>query len=354
MSRATAALALALAGAVLALAGCGGGRMTLEAEFADARTLAERGKVTLSDVRVGRVTDVELDRESLVARVTMEVEDDLDLPRRVSARLRKTSLLGEHYVELVPHDDAGGTFDPDRVITDTRVASDLETLMGRAGELVAVLAGDRLARAIDAGATGLGGRGPQLDRALDHTGAIARRYDERTAELTAVLDDLERLLSVTAAESDTHADAVAALAEATEVLRAEDDRLVDALARLGDLSAELGALAADHRADLDDALLNLQAVTGAIAERRDDLDEMWGELAGHNEVILDGVNLEQAQVFLDMLVCGSNDEPGHPVRGCDDVPQGRSRPPRGEPQPPPEPELDPRPDPSGEPEEGER
>lgn len=339
MTARTATLLLALlAGSVLALAGCGDdGRMELRARFDDAKTLPEQGKVTVADVTVGTVTDVELDRDELAAIVTMRVDDDLALPAQVTARLRKTSLLGEHFVELVPHDEAGGRLDPDRLITDTRVESDLETLVARAGELVTVVAGDTIARAIDAGATGLGGRGDQLDAILDDAGAIAGAYDDRSEDLVAIIDDLEALLATTAPEADRHAEAVDELSAATDVLRAEDDRLIDALVALGDLSAELGGLVSDHRRDLDDTLLNVQAITAEVVANRDDLDRLWAELAGHNEVILDGVNLEQTQVFLDLLICGLNDEPGDPVRGCDEAPQSIQRPAEGQRRPPAEP-----------------
>jgi ABC-type transporter Mla subunit MlaD len=39
----------------------------------------------------------------------------------VAARLRKTNVLGERFIELVPDRDSGGRFDPDTIITETRL-----------------------------------------------------------------------------------------------------------------------------------------------------------------------------------------------------------------------------------------
>ena len=50
------------------------------------------------------------------------------------------------------------------------------------------------------------------------------------------------------------------------------------------------------------------------------------EIAKHNFNTIRGVNAEHAQILLDFIVCGINDDPGEPVRGCENPPQGQPRP----------------------------
>ena len=74
--------------------------ITVTAQFADVLDLVPKSTVKVNDVTVGKVTDVDLDGYTAV--VTMELQNDVDLPDNAVAQLRQTSLLGEKFVDLAP------------------------------------------------------------------------------------------------------------------------------------------------------------------------------------------------------------------------------------------------------------
>ncbi|WP_300578039.1 MCE family protein [uncultured Nocardioides sp.] len=79
--------------------------ITVTAMFADVLDLVPKSTVKINDITVGAVTDVDLD--GYTALVTMELQNDVDLPDDAVARLRQTSLLGEKFVELDAPADGG-------------------------------------------------------------------------------------------------------------------------------------------------------------------------------------------------------------------------------------------------------
>ncbi|MCT8469510.1 outer membrane lipid asymmetry maintenance protein MlaD [Chromohalobacter japonicus] len=103
---------------------------TLEANFANIGGLKSGSRVAMAGVTIGRVSDVELDPEWLDARVTMELEEDLEgkISRDSTASILTSGLLGEQYVGL----SVGG--DPEMLeegdtIRDTQQALVLEQLI---------------------------------------------------------------------------------------------------------------------------------------------------------------------------------------------------------------------------------
>ncbi|GAB3340354.1 outer membrane lipid asymmetry maintenance protein MlaD [Chromohalobacter beijerinckii] len=103
---------------------------TLQANFANIGGLKSGSRVAMAGVTIGRVSDVELDPEWLDARVTMELEEDLEgkISRDSTASILTSGLLGEQYVGL----SVGG--DPEMLkegdtIRDTQQALVLEQLI---------------------------------------------------------------------------------------------------------------------------------------------------------------------------------------------------------------------------------
>lgn len=324
-------LAAAITVAALALAGCAGDDRELVVIFDDVLDLAPRSAVKIADVQVGTIRRITLD-EDLAGRVELVVTADVDLPERVSARLRKTSLLGERFVELVPDDASGGSIEWGSTITETEVVADFEELVGSGSTLLAAVAADDLAAGIEAGAIGLGGRGETLDATLANLDLIVHTYTEHADDLLAAIDGFESFLADVGPESALHGEALTEVRRAVRALSEEDERLLDALADMRSLSRTGTDIITTHRDRMDATLADLTAITGELTRRRADLERLLPELTMHNRNAWSGVNNESAQIFADMLFCGWNETPGHPVRDCNNPPQGTPRPPVGEPQ----------------------
>lgn len=79
------------------------------AKFANLGGLKVRAPVTMAGVTIGRVTDIRLDKETLMAVVTIEVKEKYDyIPYDSSASILTAGLLGEKYIGIVP----GAALDP--------------------------------------------------------------------------------------------------------------------------------------------------------------------------------------------------------------------------------------------------
>lgn len=326
-------LLLLAAAAAFALAACADGEgLVVRAEFDDVVDLATRSHAKIADVSVGVITDIEL-TEDHRALVTMRLDEDVELPTEVRAQLRKTNVLGERFVELIPDPQGGGTFESGTVITDTRSVPELEEVVFAGSDLLAAVAADRIAVALEAGAEGLGGRGETLNNLLDGLTEVVSTYDANSEDLVRLVDSLEAFLADVGPEAALHGRALEELAQATRVLEQEDERLLDTLEDVRALSRTGTDIIRTHRTRIDRFFTQLDAVLAEVTAREEDLEALLPDLAMHNRHTFRGVNAEFAQVVLDFIVCGVNDEPGNPVRDCGETaPSGRERPEPREPQ----------------------
>lgn len=108
----------------------GGETHTLKAEFDDVAGLRVRGKVSMAGVTIGRVADIEVDKDYGRAIVEMEIQDEAwPLPIDTGARILTEGVLGARYVGLSPGGDTI-MLEEGEFITDTQGALVLENLIG--------------------------------------------------------------------------------------------------------------------------------------------------------------------------------------------------------------------------------
>lgn len=317
---------------LLATACTGTEPTVVNAAFDDVADLTTNAAVKLADVAIGTVAEIELDAD-MRAVVRMEVDPDIALPSRMMASLRKTSVLGERYIELRPIEGGSGTWLSGGTVERTEVVPELEEVVATSTDLLIAVSTDTLAGAIRAGAEGLGGRGQTLGQIIDDLEQVTSTYNANSADLVRLLDGLDGFLADVGPAADLHGRALAESEQFVRVLAEEDDRLIDTLTDLRDLADTGTDIITTHRQRIDDFVVRLEGITDEIVapERLPALDTFFINLAQHNFATIRGVNQEHAQVVLDFIVCGVNDEPGDPVRSCTEPPQGRPRP---EPRPP--------------------
>lgn len=324
-------LAALLAALAVIASGCGGAEpIVAKAVFDDVVDLTSGHAVKLADVPIGSVEGIELTEDNQ-ALVTMNIDADIELPSGVSARLRKTNVLGERFVELVVETDSGGTFESGTTITDTTTVPELEEVVGTGTELIMAVAADTLAGAIEAGAEGMDGRGDTLGQVLTDLNTLVGTYDENSEDLVRLVEGFEDFLDDAGPAADVHGRALEEFARFTRTLQEEDERLVDTLTDVRRLANTGTDIITTHRGRFDAFFTRFDRLTGEVVARDDDLDELFRNVYLHNHNTIRGVNAELAQVFFDFIVCGVNDEPGDPVRACDDPPQGKPAP---QPRPP--------------------
>jgi len=101
------------------------------AKFDNIGGLNVKAPVTMAGVRVGRVTDISVDREDYVAVVTMDLAAEYDnLPKDTAASILTSGLLGSQFVGLEPGGDEKMLAEGDE-ITLTQSALQLEELISQ-------------------------------------------------------------------------------------------------------------------------------------------------------------------------------------------------------------------------------
>ncbi len=103
----------------------------LEARFENIGSLKVRSAVSLAGVRIGRVSEIQVDPETYQARVVMTIDGRYrNLPADTGATILTAGLLGEQYVGLEPGGAEEYLKDGDRIKV-TQSAMVLEKLIGR-------------------------------------------------------------------------------------------------------------------------------------------------------------------------------------------------------------------------------
>ncbi|MCF6753695.1 outer membrane lipid asymmetry maintenance protein MlaD [Stutzerimonas degradans] len=101
------------------------------AYFDNIAGLTVRSKVTMAGVTIGKVTAIDLDRDSFTGRVTMEIQQDVDMvPVDSTASILTAGLLGEKYIGISVGGDEEALGDGD-TISDTQSSLVLEDLIGK-------------------------------------------------------------------------------------------------------------------------------------------------------------------------------------------------------------------------------
>ena len=100
------------------------------ADFSGIGGLSIGDDVQISGVKVGSVTGVELDAETYLARVRMNIEPSIELPEDTAALISSESLLGGKYMALEPgaSEDMIG---PGGRVPYTQAPQNLEQLLGQ-------------------------------------------------------------------------------------------------------------------------------------------------------------------------------------------------------------------------------
>ena len=103
----------------------------ITAEFGGIGGLNVGDDVRISGIKIGKVTDTNLNTQTFGATVTLSIDPSISLPADSAARIAASSLLGGNHVEILPgfEDDmipSGG------MIYDTRDPVNLTDLLGKA------------------------------------------------------------------------------------------------------------------------------------------------------------------------------------------------------------------------------
>lgn len=257
------------------------GGLTLTATFDDVQSLVAGHSVQVSDVRVGSVTDIRL--EGYRSKVTISLQDGNRIPEGTSAIVAKTSILGENYVELELPEGRDMTTGPfmrnGSSIAVTSVEPDIEQVTERAGPLIDALGAQDVNAILDAAATGIGGKGKDLNQLLRQVTEATTVYAESRQDLARTIDGLAELGGELAKGTKELERLPGTLADATTRLNHGRRHVKKTLRELTALAREVNdTLYPRHEARLRTLLRDLNAVTVSAVRGKEDLKVLVGRL----------------------------------------------------------------------------
>jgi phospholipid/cholesterol/gamma-HCH transport system substrate-binding protein len=316
---------LVLAGLGTGLSSCGGDddRMVVSTTFDDVSDLADGAPVHLADVQIGTVRSIRLDDDHRRAEVEMSIRESAEVPANVIARVRRTSPLGEKFIELQPQGDVAAeqaVLEDGAVIGTSEVVPDLEQLVGSGTDFFAALGAGELAVLLDESAEGFGGQGSRIESVLLDLGTVTEGFAAHTTEINTLITSIDQLASDTGPAAQAHGEALFNLSETVDLLDDDSEELLDLLASLAALSEEGNDILTAHLADIELQIDGLRSLTRAVATEQDSLASILTDAQGHNAALRDGVRDFFAQVLNDFVICGvpgGGDTPGNALSSCD-------------------------------------
>ncbi|HMC21789.1 MAG TPA: MlaD family protein [Thermoanaerobaculia bacterium] len=232
------------------------GTKTVVAIFDSVAGLDNKSKVRVAGVPVGTVTDIELRKEDGKAKVTMEIDRDVQLHSGAFARVVNLGLLGEKYIEIVPGPVNAPVFPEEQAVV---LRGNQPASIDDVTNQISAIATD--VKAITESLRTVMG-GPQGEQRLQEIVANVQ-------EITAQVRDL-----VTANRSNVDA----TLANAREVsaqLRTSIPRLSESIEKMANsLNGTLG----ENRQDLHLVVENLRKLSTDLKTTTENLNSITGQV----------------------------------------------------------------------------
>jgi phospholipid/cholesterol/gamma-HCH transport system substrate-binding protein len=284
-----------------------------KALFSEAGGIAEGNDVTVSGIKVGTVSAVELDNGD--ALVSFTVGSKYSLGSDTTAHIRTGTLLGERVLSL---ESAGsGTLKPNTVIPISRTSSPY-SLTDAVSELTANTAAtntDALNQSLDTLASTLDQIAPQLGPTFDGLSRLSRSLNNRNdslAELLKTAGDVTGILSQRSQQVNT---LILSGGDLLAVLNERRQAIVSLLANTSAVSRQLTGLVADNEAKLAPTLDKLNHLNQMLEKNADNLAKALTGLSKYEltqgEIVANGAyynalvpNISPAQIlqpFLDYV-----------------------------------------------------
>lgn len=275
-----------------------GGGTTYSAEFSEAAGLVPSNEVRVAGVKVGKVTDVELDGDKV--RVSFRVKDAW-VGDRTTAVIRIKTLLGQKFLALDPQ--GSQPLDPGDPIPRERTLSpyDVQEAFNGLADTVGRIDTKQLADSFQVLSETFQGSAESVRGALDGLSALSKTISSRDEQLAQLLANTNQ---ITKTLSDRNEQFEKLLADGNLLLgelRKRRDAISALLNGTRRLSQELSGLVADNSAQLRPALEQLDRVTTMLQRNQDSLDRSLSLMGPFFRVFANTLGNGR---WFDVYICG--------------------------------------------------
>ncbi len=260
---------------------------TYHGYFADAGGIMSGNDVTVSGIRVGKVTKVALAGAS--AKVSFTVDRKVRVGDQSLAAIRTDTVLGEKALSITPGGAGSVTEIP---LERTRAPYTLNNALQDLGGNVRDLDKPRFEEALAVLTESMREATPQLRGALDGVAALSRSINRRDEALGQLLTHAK---SVTGVLNQRAAQVNRLVLDGNQLFAALDERRQALGALIGgieDVSQQLSGFVADNQTQIGPTLKKLNLVLDNMIERKDRiagaLDRLPGYATTLGEVVASG------------------------------------------------------------------
>ncbi|MBM9460944.1 MCE family protein [Nocardioides sp. zg-536] len=248
-----------------------GGGDTYYATFSEAGGLKVNDEVRIAGVRVGKVTEMGLDGDSV--KVAFKIRTAAKLGEGTRADIKVKTILGSMYLALTPAGDgelaAGATISLERTSSPFDVVDAFEGLAQTSEDINT----DQLAASLTTLADLTRNTPEEFRAALDGVSALSKVVASRDEEINSLLKNLNRVSTVLDSRDE---EIVALMADADSLFKAlvlrkaQIHRLLESTSTL---STKLTSLVRETDDDLKPALDHLDSVLQVIKKNEDNVEE---------------------------------------------------------------------------------
>ncbi|MDT5340450.1 MAG: phospholipid/cholesterol/gamma-HCH transport system substrate-binding protein [Mycobacterium sp.] len=170
-------------------AAVGIGAYHVTANFKAGGGLYENANVTYRGVTIGRVEQVGLDDNGVVA--SMRLNTDTEVPDNVTATVKSVSAVGEQYIDLVPPKDPSKALLRDGAnigVDRTAVGQDIAALLTQAESLVNSIGDARVQDLLRETFKAFNGSGPELARMIQSSRLLIDEANNNYGQISQLID----------------------------------------------------------------------------------------------------------------------------------------------------------------------
>ena len=244
-----------------------------QAIFSDATSVVEGDDVRIAGVRVGSVTEVELEGRDL-AKVSFEVDASVPLTQGTLAQIRYRNLIGQRYIALNPGVGSAAPLEDDDTIPLERTAPalDLTVLFQGFRPLFEALSPDDVNQLAFEIIQVLQGEGGTVENLLARTSSLTQELANRDQLIGDTIDNLNSVLTTFGAKDEELSETITTLQRFATGLKNDRRAILGSLGAVSELAVETADLVSDARPALTEDIRQLRRLAGNLAINQAVLD----------------------------------------------------------------------------------
>ena len=250
----------------------------MEGVFSDASGLRAGDDVKVAGVKVGRVTDIDVDRDAGAVTVEWVVDEGIEIRDGAGAEIALSSLLGAKEIRILdPMDgDVAMTDLPEeqRVVPleRTKTPFDIFELTRIATEGVQELDTEALNSLLVDLADITEGKAGTVEDLVEGINRVGAAVNDREQQFDALLDQADRLSATLADKDDEILSLLDSSQQILDLIVARRNDLALVLGETAETVQELDRLISANKDRLDSALDSLAPTLDVVSEQQDDID----------------------------------------------------------------------------------